>query len=189
MTQESQLLSVTLFGAPELCVAGQTLAKVRRKNRALVFYLAAHDRPLTRDHLLALFWPDHDRAAAQHILRTMLNDLRKAIGERLCVEDKTLGLASDALVDARTFAAALESPHGRALGEADAGIAYKSDVTEEMAAKITKIEIPDEYNVIAEYPMGILNQSKYPAEAEEFVNLVKSEEGRAVLEKYGFDPV
>ncbi len=76
-----------------------------------------------------------------------------------------------------------------ALGEADAGIAYKSDVTEGMAAKITKIEIPDEYNVIAEYPMGILKQSRYPAESEEFVNLVKSEEGRAVLEKYGFDPV
>lgn len=76
-----------------------------------------------------------------------------------------------------------------ALGEADAGIAYKSDVTAGMAAKITKIEIPDEYNVIAEYPMGILKSSKYPAEAEAFVNLVKSDEGRAVLEKYGFDPV
>jgi molybdate transport system substrate-binding protein len=76
-----------------------------------------------------------------------------------------------------------------ALGEADVGIAYKSDVTKEMAAKITKIEIPDKYNVIAEYPMGILKQSRYPAEAEEFVNLVKSEEGRAVLAKYGFDPV
>ena len=37
--------------------------------------------------------------------------------------------------------------------------------------------------------MGILKSSKYPAEAEEFVDLVKSEEGRAVLEKYGFDPV
>jgi molybdate transport system substrate-binding protein len=72
-----------------------------------------------------------------------------------------------------------------ALGEADAGIAYKSDVTEEMAAKITKIEIPDEYNVIAEYHMGILKQSRYPTESEEFVNLVKSDEGRAVLEKYG----
>ncbi len=101
-------------------MAGQPLAKVRRKNRALVFYLAAHDRPLTRDHLLALFWPDHDRAAAQHILRTMLSDLRKATGERLYVEDETLRLASDTFVDARTFAAALESPHGRALGEADA---------------------------------------------------------------------
>ncbi len=75
------------------------------------------------------------------------------------------------------------------LGEADAGIAYKSDVTGELAGKITKIEIPDEYNVIAEYPIGMLNQSKYPSEAEEFINLVKSEVGMAVLEKYGFEPV
>ncbi len=74
-----------------------------------------------------------------------------------------------------------------ALGEADAGIAYKSDVTEDLAAKITKIEIPDEYNVIAEYPIGILKQSKYPAQAEEFINLVKSDEGKAILEKYGFE--
>jgi molybdate transport system substrate-binding protein len=76
-----------------------------------------------------------------------------------------------------------------ALGEADAGIAYKSDVTEDLAGKITKIEIPDEYNVIAEYPIGILNQSRYPAQAEEFINLVKSDEGKAILEKYGFEPV
>lgn len=76
-----------------------------------------------------------------------------------------------------------------ALGEADAGIAYKSDVTEDLAAKITKIEIPDKYNVIAEYPIGVLKQSRYPAQAEEFINLVKSDEGKAILEKYGFEPV
>lgn len=76
-----------------------------------------------------------------------------------------------------------------ALGEADAGIAYKSDATGKLATTITMIEIPDEYNVIAEYPMGILRESKYPAGAVEFVNLVKSDAGRAVLEKYGFDPV
>ncbi|HWQ18154.1 MAG TPA: molybdate ABC transporter substrate-binding protein [Methanotrichaceae archaeon] len=76
-----------------------------------------------------------------------------------------------------------------ALGEADAGIAYKSDVTPAMAEKITKIEIPAKYNVIAEYPMGALNQTKYPAQAEGFMRLVRSDEGRAVLEKYGFDPV
>lgn len=76
-----------------------------------------------------------------------------------------------------------------ALGEADAGIAYRSDVTDELAEKITKIEIPDEYNIIAEYPIGILTQSKHPVEAEEFIDLVKSEEGAAVLEKYGFEPV
>jgi len=75
-----------------------------------------------------------------------------------------------------------------ALGEADAGFAYVSDVTEDLAAKVDKINIPDEYNVIAEYPMGLLKESKYPAEAEEFMNLVTSEEGKAILEKYGFAP-
>jgi len=76
-----------------------------------------------------------------------------------------------------------------ALGEADVGFAYVSDVTEELSSKVDKVDIPDEYNVIAEYPMGILNESEYPAQAEEFMDLVKSEEGRAVLEKYGFAPV
>jgi molybdate transport system substrate-binding protein len=74
-----------------------------------------------------------------------------------------------------------------ALGEADAGIAYKSDVTPAMAEKITRIEIPEKYNVIAEYPMGALNETKYPEQADSFMRLVESDEGRAVLEKYGFD--
>ncbi len=76
-----------------------------------------------------------------------------------------------------------------ALGEADAGIAYRSDVTKEQASKTTVIEIPSEYNVIAEYPIGVLKQSIHPFEAEEFMNMVQSEKGRAVLERYGFDPV
>jgi molybdate transport system substrate-binding protein len=73
-----------------------------------------------------------------------------------------------------------------ALGEADVGFAYVSDITEDLAAKVDKIEIPDKYNVIAEYPIGILKQSKYPDEAEKFIDLVKSDKGTAVLEKYGF---
>lgn len=76
-----------------------------------------------------------------------------------------------------------------ALGEADVGFAYVSDVTEDLASKVDKIEIPDEYNIIAEYPMGLLQESKYPTEGMEFMNLVMSDEGRAVLEKYGFSPV
>lgn len=76
-----------------------------------------------------------------------------------------------------------------ALGEADVGFAYVSDVTEDLAGKVDKIEIPDEYNVIGQYPIGILKESKYPVESEEFINLVESERGRSVLEKYGFEPV
>jgi molybdate transport system substrate-binding protein len=76
-----------------------------------------------------------------------------------------------------------------ALGEADVGFAYVSDVTEDLASKVDKIEIPDEYNIIAEYPMGLLQESKYPTGGMEFMNLVISDEGKAVLEKYGFSPV
>ena len=76
-----------------------------------------------------------------------------------------------------------------ALGEADVGFAYVSDITEDLASKVDRIAIPDEYNIIAEYPMGILLESKYPAESQEFMNLVMSDEGKAVMEKYGFAPV
>lgn len=76
-----------------------------------------------------------------------------------------------------------------ALGEADVGFAYVSDVTLELSSRVSQIEIPDQYNIIAEYPMGITTESRYAAEALNFINLVKSEEGRAVLERYGFSPV
>ena len=73
-----------------------------------------------------------------------------------------------------------------ALGEADVGFAYVSDITKDLTTKVDKIEIPDKYNVVAQYPIGILKQSKNPAEAEEFINLVKSDKSMAILNKYGF---
>lgn len=76
-----------------------------------------------------------------------------------------------------------------ALGEADVGFAYVSDVTEDLSGKVDKIEIPDKYNVIGEYPIGLLQESEYPTEGMEFLDLVMSDEGGAVLEKYGFSPV
>ncbi|VVB67346.1 Bacterial extracellular solute-binding protein [uncultured archaeon] len=76
-----------------------------------------------------------------------------------------------------------------ALGEADVGFAYVSDVTKDLASKVNEVAIPDEYNVIAEYPIGMLKDSKYPVESEKFIELIVSDEGKAILEKYGFAPV
>ena len=64
-----------------------------------------------------------------------------------------------------------------------------ADITKDLATKVDKIEIPRKYNVVAQYPIGILKQSKYPAEAEEFMDPVKSDKGMAILNKYGFIPV
>ena len=44
-------------------------------------------------------------------------------------------------------------------GEADAGIGYVTDVTPDVADQITLIPIPDEVNVIATYPIAIVNGS------------------------------
>ena len=76
-----------------------------------------------------------------------------------------------------------------ALGEADAGFAFISDVSPEMIGKVTRISVPDKYNVIGDFPVGVLSQSKYPDEAQAFLDLMMSSDGQAILEKYGFIPV
>jgi molybdate transport system substrate-binding protein len=76
-----------------------------------------------------------------------------------------------------------------ALGEADAGIVYTSDVTGEDADKVSQMAIPDALNVIASYPMAPIKNSKNPEMAQAFIDLVLSQEGQDILAKYGFIPV
>jgi molybdate transport system substrate-binding protein len=75
-----------------------------------------------------------------------------------------------------------------ALGEADAGIVYKSDVTPDIADQVAVIEIPAALNVIAVYPIATTNDSANPELAQAFVELVLSAEGQAVLKTWGFGP-
>ncbi|MGB7571063.1 MAG: molybdate ABC transporter substrate-binding protein [Methanothrix sp.] len=75
-----------------------------------------------------------------------------------------------------------------ALGEADVGFAYVSDISEDLSGKVLRIKIPDEFNVIAEYPISVMRESKHPSQSRDFVNLVTSDRGMAVLEKFGFAP-
>lgn len=72
------------------------------------------------------------------------------------------------------------------LGEADAGIVYITDVTADAAEKVTKLDIPDELNTIATYPIAPIADSKNPELAAAFVDLVLSPEGQQVMAKYGF---
>lgn len=73
-----------------------------------------------------------------------------------------------------------------ALGEGDAGIVYSSDLQGEDAAKVALIKIPDEINMIAAYPIAPLNDSANPEMAQAFVDYVLSDQGQAVLARYGF---
>ncbi len=74
------------------------------------------------------------------------------------------------------------------LDEADAGIVYSSDVTPDAAAKVTKIDIPDKYNVLATYPIAVLKSAPQADLAAKFVDYVLSPDGQAILQKWGFIP-
>lgn len=72
------------------------------------------------------------------------------------------------------------------LGEADAGIVYTSDVTPAAAEKVTTIDIPDPFNVIASYPIASLTSAPQPDLAVDFITYVMSPDGQSILKKWGF---
>ena len=72
------------------------------------------------------------------------------------------------------------------LGEADAGIVYRSDAV--AAPGLKAVEIPAELNVLAEYPIAVVSDTVKAALAQGFVDYVLSPAGQAVLRKWGFGP-
>ena len=72
------------------------------------------------------------------------------------------------------------------LGEVDAGIVYTSDAV--AAPEFQTIEIPSELNVVAKYPIAPLLNSEHADVAQAFIDYVLSDEGQAILEKWGFSP-
>lgn len=72
-----------------------------------------------------------------------------------------------------------------ALGEADAGIAYATDV---LAADGTVggVEIASDIDVVAEYPIAVTAETSDPDLAQGFVDFVLGDDGRALLAEHGF---
>ena len=70
-------------------------------------------------------------------------------------------------------------------GEADAGIGYVTDA-KAAAAQADSVDIPDAQNVVAEYPMAVLKQSKDSNLAYAWLDFILSADSQAVLAKYGF---
>ena len=71
------------------------------------------------------------------------------------------------------------------LGEAEAGIVYRTDVGPAQA-RPGVVAIPPELNVIAEYPIAVVSGAAHPRLARGWVDLVLSPAGRSVLGGAGF---
>lgn len=72
------------------------------------------------------------------------------------------------------------------LDEADAGIVYLTDVTPALSSKVKDIEIPDNFNVIAQYPIATTKNTTHSKEASDLEQYILSSDGQAILAKYHF---
>jgi molybdate transport system substrate-binding protein len=73
-------------------------------------------------------------------------------------------------------------------GEADAGLVYVTDVLGAGDAA-TGVEIPDDINVIASYPIAPVTDSPNPEAAAAFTEYVLSDDAQAILAEFGFGPI
>lgn len=73
------------------------------------------------------------------------------------------------------------------LGEADAGVVYRSDARAAQG-KVAVVVIPPELNVTASYPIALLASAPHAALGRAFVALVRSPAGQAALREAGFVP-
>ena len=71
------------------------------------------------------------------------------------------------------------------LGEADAGIVYVTDV-KSAADRVTGVNIPEQHQVLARYPIAVLRDSKNARLARGFVDYLLSPAGQSVLAEFGF---
>lgn len=72
-----------------------------------------------------------------------------------------------------------------ALGEADAGIVYTSDVVASDAA-VDRVDLPAEHQVVADYPIAALEDGPNPTGGDDFVAFVHSDDALAILAGFGF---
>lgn len=158
--------------------------------------LVADSRVFVHNELVVIVPPDNpagiesleDLAEASRIvLGTANTPVGRYARDVLRMAAPSLGEGFEAIVLSRVASEESNVRLARAkveLGEADAAIVYRTDAGSSDRVRI--VEIPSEFNVIADYPIGVLRRTTVPATAEAWVELLMSPEGRAVLARHGF---
>lgn len=96
-----QPLAIRTFGALTVALGGgtQPIHFATHTVEALLVYLACQDRPLGRDELAELVWPERTQEQARMNLRVALYRLRQQIDPYLLITRQQLALNPDAVVE------------------------------------------------------------------------------------------
>lgn len=96
-------IHIHLLGIPQIARNDAQPLQLRRRPRLLLFYLAAHLEPISRERCMALFWPENDAESARQLLRTALHQLKVACGDIIVSDNQQLALRPDIWVDTRVL--------------------------------------------------------------------------------------
>lgn len=110
------------------------------------------------------------RDYADQMIANLPGDIQKRIYENLISEESNVRQVATKI----------------ALGEADAGIVYTSDITPDIADRVEAIPIPDTQNIEVTYPMAVIADSDQVELARRFIDFVTSQTGQAILADWGF---
>lgn len=72
------------------------------------------------------------------------------------------------------------------LGEGDAAIVYRTDITKDIAGKVVVIEIPEDWNVTASYWIGLVNKDMISENVYSGYEFFSEDKSREIFEIYGF---
>ena len=111
LAETLSLTRIRLCGRLEVEIAGREVVLRGRQPRLLVAYLAWNRRrPVARDELIALLWPDQPPADPDEVLNAVLSKLRGALGPGTLAGRRELSLAlpDDAWIDVEAAAADVE---------------------------------------------------------------------------------
>ncbi|MER5928716.1 molybdate ABC transporter substrate-binding protein [Streptomyces sp. NPDC002054] len=111
----------------------------------------------------------------------------------LAAPEVPVGRYSKQILDAQkvTVKPVSQEPNVRAvlskveLGEADAGLVYKTDASK-AKDKVEAVEIPDDQNAVASYPAASLKASKNSEAAAAFVAWLSTPEAQKIFQEAGF---
>jgi predicted ATPase/DNA-binding SARP family transcriptional activator len=122
--ETKQPLHIFLLGSPRQTVLGAPLPLPRRQLRALLYRLAVTLRPVSREHLCFLLWPDIPEVAARRHLTVLLNQLRQILPadivrtQRDAVELDPTGVWADTVMLTQASTAAAQRGEFGPLAEA-----------------------------------------------------------------------
>ncbi len=77
---------ILVLGMPVIQANGQVVIIQRRINRGILFFLASQGKPIYRDSLLTLFWPERNETHARSRLREALSRLKQTLPGFLAID-------------------------------------------------------------------------------------------------------